>query len=286
MKQEEAFDGTEEEKLHLENELLELRLRAELGARFAANGEPLPPEIEQRFLEQVIAFHQHHAESQLLALRIHLGNPYFKPSSALPPDELPAAWKQLSLLLEAKGIRVDFLKELPLAVKYDFITQELFDYETELPGTGGQAVCFIYEVFHQDHDYDIRKRSGEFMEGFFAGRFPEKAGWYLADELVTECGDAIPRGLLQSLLERFHGLFSAIRSYSYHIDSVSMRSTEGPAGKAEPSIALSEGIVRYNVLLSDGQQYELSGPFKLHLQCVYDWWEICYFQVHGFSWRT
>jgi hypothetical protein len=286
MESEESFEGTEEERLHLENEFLELRLQAELGAHFSSmNGEPLPPEVEQRFLEQVIAFHQHHAQRPLVALRVHLGNPCFKPSAELNAAELDAAWQQLSGQLRAKGICVDFLSARPLEQKYDFIVRELFDYETELPAAGAQPVCFIYEDFHQDHDYDIRKRTDEFMEGFFTGCFPERSGWYLADAMATESGEPIPRELLTSLLDRFHGLFAAVKAYDYTIERITAQPDECIDGES-PRLGFSEGTVRYTVLLSDGQEHQLSGPFKLCLQCVYDWWEIVFFRVHGFSWRT
>ena len=284
MDHEHSFEGTEHEKLLLENELLKLKLQAELGAQFGSMpGVALPPEIEKQFLEQVMAFHKHIEDNPPVPMRNHLGNPDFKPSAELSEKALEEAWEALSFLLEEKQFRVDFLAEYPLALKYDFIIGELFDEETEVPVFEGQYICFIYEEFHPNHDYDIRRRTEEFMNGFFEGSFPETAGWYLAGEVITGDGQPLPREQLQPLLDRFHGVFSAIKEYGYSIEGTSAQPDDELKSNM-PRLGFSEGVIRYTVVLNDGQEQEITGPFKLYLQQVYEWWQIFSFHVHGFSW--
>ena len=284
MEHEEAFEGTEEERQRLENDLLKLKLQAELGAHFGTmNGEALPPEIEKQFLEQIMAFHRHIAEHPPAPLREYLGNPAYKPSSALGEAELEEAWEGLEALLEEKQIRVDFLADYPTALKYDFVTGELLDEAIEFPMQEGQFLCFIYEEFHQNHDYDIRQRTGEFMNGFFEGQFPEETGWYLAGELVTDKGGPMPLAAVQGLLDRFHGLFSLIKEHEYRIEAVSAQPDEEIQGDM-PRMGFSEGMLHYTVIRQDGGEQEVTGPFKLYMQCVHGWWEIFFFHMHGFSW--
>jgi hypothetical protein len=284
MDYEHNFESADPEKLHLENELLKLKLQAELGAQFGTmSGVALPPEIEKQFLEQVLAFHKHIEDNPPVPMRIHLGNPDFKPAAELSERALELAWDKVCDMLEEKQYRVDFLAEYPLAVKYDFIINELFDSETEVPMFEGQYICFIYEEFHPNHDYDIRRRTEEFMRGFFEGSITETARWYLANEIISGNGEPLAREQLQPLLDRFHGVFPTIREYNYVVERTSTQSDEELKGNM-PRLGFSEGVIRYTVVMHDGKEEELIGPFKLYLQQVYEWWEIFSFHLHGFSW--
>lgn len=271
------FEGDDAEKLRLENELLKLKMQAELGAFFEAMpGMELSPELENEFLKQVQSFHQQQADNPPVPLRDYLDMPVMKPAAELSETELAQAWERLSRCYEEKGIGVDFLAEYPLSVRYDFMAGELLSREvTPMPGWR-----FIYEDFHPNHDYDQRQRTEEFMQAFFGGVLNE---FCVADSLLTDDGRQVPRAEAQQLLERFHSLFAGITDWDFQIHGSSAQSD----GEMENDIRLgfTEGLIRYTVQHPDGTSQEIMGPFKLYMECVYDWWQVMHFYMHGFSWK-
>jgi hypothetical protein len=275
----EDFEGSAEEKLRLENDLLKLKLQAELGAHFGSMpGADLPPDIEKQFLEQVMAFHKHREAHPPIVLREYLGNPDFKPAAELLPDELEAAWERILALYDEKKLRVDFLAEYPLALRYDFMADELMIEEIDPPMMEGY-LCFIYEELHPNHDYDQRQRTEEFMEGFFGGTFHES---YLSPMLVTDNGQ-LSLAEVQALLDRFHGMFDAIKEWDFRVKNTSAQPDE-EIGEHMPRLGFTEGMIKYTAVSHDGAEQEIVGPFKLYMECVHGWWQVMSFYVHGFTW--
>lgn len=273
------FEGNEEEKLRLENELLKLKMQAELGAEFGTvpGMETLPPELEREFLEQIIAFHQRRGENPPVLLREYFGNPVFRPATELSAQELEDEWQRLGKLYEDKGLGVDFLTEYPLSLRYDFMAGELMDKEVApLPGWR-----FIYEEFHPNHDYDLRRRTEEFMNGFFKG---ELNGFFMSRQVITDDDRQIPLDEAQQLLERFHSLFADIKDWHYEVQNTSAQSDEEVA-EGVPRPGFTEGAVQYTAIRRDGTEQVITGPFKLYMECVYNWWQVTHFYVHGFSWH-
>ena len=50
---------------------------------------------------------------------------------------------------------------------YQFITEELFDYETDDMQFPGLTQNFTYEEFHPNHQLDIQRRTMDFFENWF-----------------------------------------------------------------------------------------------------------------------
>ena len=274
---EESLDGSDYEKLQMENDLLKLKMQAELGAHFGAMpGMEIPPDLERLFLEQVQAFHQQQAEHPPVLLRDYLGHPHFLPAASLTKAELEKEWKRINEVYDQKGIGVDFLAEYPLSLRYDFMTGEMLDKEVSaIPGWR-----FIYEEYHPNYDYDLRRRTEEFMSGFFEGSFTE---FFMPATLLTEDGREITLSEAQQLLERFHSLFDEIKDYDYQVHITSAQSDEEMQGDIR--LGFTEGLIKYTTVLTDGSEQEIMGPFKLYFQCTYDWWQVMSFYMHGFSWK-
>jgi len=275
------FEDGAEEQLRLENDLLKLKMQAELGARFGSfTGEDLPPEIEKQFLEQVMAFHKNLEEHPPILLREYLGNPDFAHSSALSEEALETEWERLCALYHEKQLRVDFLAEYPLALRYDFMAGELMEEEIDPPVSEGQYLCFIYEEAHPNHDYDQKARTGQFMKGFFSGTFSEE---FLSPELLTDHSTTVLLVQAQELLERFHGMFDSIKDWDYKVKGTSAQ-TDEEMGEDMPRLGFTEGLIRYVAVSHDGAEQEVVGPFKLYMECVWGWWRVIHFYMHGFTW--
>lgn len=269
--------------LRLENELLKLKMRAELGAQFGTftNGPQLDPVLERQFLERVIEFERLHDELQPVPIREYLGNPEFRPAAALDVDELNSEWKRLTDLYRDKEFGVDFLADYPLSVMYDFMAGELLDQEVEpMPGW-----CFIYEEFHPNHDYDIRERAADFMDELFKGTFCQDT---LCDGLAAPDGSPCDLPEAQRLLDRFHDTLGPIEAPEFEILGLRYDAETLPGGNspAVPGTGLAEGVVRYSIRTQQGMGDRLSGPYSLQLECRFGWWSVRAFEVHGFSWVT
>ena len=73
-------DNDPQEALRLENELLTLKLIAELGAKSDSTAD-IPPEVENQFLKNILAFEQATAQgSKQIPIYQLLGRPAFKPA--------------------------------------------------------------------------------------------------------------------------------------------------------------------------------------------------------------
>src|SRR6186997_3267141 len=101
----------EEENLRTENEFLKMKLMLEHGGQF---GEPdedgntdLPPEIENQFLNSVLAFEKQFSEHKVVKVYDKIGRPQdFRPVSRIADDEIGKAWDQLNDYLNDHGIDV------------------------------------------------------------------------------------------------------------------------------------------------------------------------------------
>jgi len=119
-----------EENLRMENELLRLRLKAELGGDSHSSGN-LDPALENEFLKQVMAFESNYANSNRAKVFDILGKPDFKRADELADDLIESALAEVLALLAGKSIEVDFIGVYDNRTKYTFITDELFDHEAD-----------------------------------------------------------------------------------------------------------------------------------------------------------
>lgn len=119
-----------DENLRLQNELLKLKMQAELGAEFGGDMSDLPPEIERQILEQVMRFHEAQSSGEVSTVGEQLGQETWPKAETFPDkDALTAAWNDLQDRLTHVRVYVGFLADYPLSLKWDFITQELMKKE-------------------------------------------------------------------------------------------------------------------------------------------------------------
>lgn len=280
MEHEEQFSEDPEEQLRIENELLKLKLQAELGAQFGGNAD-IPPEVEQEFLKQIMAFQEHQKDAPLVVFADYAGIGDLAPAAGLNAAELEAAWTALEAKLNEKQLHLSFGAEYPTAIKYEFVREDLSPLEIMQP-TEGHNWIFDYEEFHPNHPADIERRAVGFLNDFFDNSINAEAP-YLADPLIGSNGAMIPVAQLIEKVQRFHDLFAAIRNFEFTVAEVRVdEATE--AGQL--SMGFVEGGVRYTIETEDHQEEQITGPFKCYFQQVGNWWEIFCFHIHGFTWES
>jgi len=278
MENEEKFSDDPEEQLRIENELLKLKMQAELGALFGDNKD-LPPEVEQEFLKQVQAFHEQQQHAPLIKVKDYVQINDLPDAKDLPDEAITLAWASLEQQLLEKQLQVVFDDTVDDRARYDFVVSELFELEIMKPADGANWI-FDYEEFHPNPAKDMSRRTEEFITAFFENSIDEKS-WFLATPLITPAGKTMTIKSFLEKIQLFHDLFLTIKSYDYKIEDTHL---EAPDEGAEQSTrAVVEGAVRYTVETEMQEEQEVFGPFRLAFQCTHGWWEIYGCTIQGFS---
>ncbi len=148
---------SKEEKLKAENDFLKMKLMLERGAAFNINGnKELPAEIENEFLNNIIAFGKQFEEHKTIKLFDKIGKPlHFKQVNEIPDSDIDKAWNELNDYLNKYGIDLGVCSPgITNRELYRFTTEELFDHEMDDMNLPGWTISFIYDEFHPDPVYD------------------------------------------------------------------------------------------------------------------------------------
>jgi hypothetical protein len=153
MKDKNSIDNSDEnfsENIQFENELLKLKLRAEFGA--ARYGSNAPPEIENFFLKNVLAFEKAFSERKRIRILEKLGSPTFKSACELSEQELADEFRRLNSLLKQHAILLSFSGNYTILEKYEFLTQEFFEHQIDDVDLPNFTLHFQYEEFLDDDE--------------------------------------------------------------------------------------------------------------------------------------
>lgn len=177
------LNDEENEKLRKLNEEKKRQIEAEFGAAIWGKSDTndLPPEIENQFLENIMAFEKNYKESKRITVFDFLGKPGYKKAEDLNNTEIHDELERLQNIMQENDIRLDTICEVPERELYRFITEELFFHETDDVRIPGLTCCYIYEEFHPNHEHDIRSHS----EDFFS-RYLDKTSEYYNSLLTSK----------------------------------------------------------------------------------------------------
>jgi len=272
------FSDDPEENLRIENEILKLKLQAETGAFFGGS-DNLPAEMEQGFLQNVQQFENAWKDAKQDKVYNLIGKPLFKKEHELSDSEIKIELKRLFDLLEKNNIILAMAEDYGDRVIYKFITEELFEYETDDVQLPGFTKNFNYEEFHPNHKMDIHERAMEFLGDWFEKKFSEHS-WELSDPFILSDGIIISK---TEVLEKINNVFTFYSSFlnaKYVLAEISFQWDDEKAS----GLGNAEGDVKYDALLENGELVHFEGPFKLYMSNDGGWWSIFYFVFPGFTW--
>ena len=270
----------EKDKLSIENEIMKIKLQMQFGDDFImrSNGT-LPPEIENQFLKQVMAFEANHGNGEEVTVFERIGKPKFKKVEDMKPAEISVELDRLNNLMEENGIMLNICDgPYDDAVIYQFITEELFLENVEKEQIENTICNFIYEEFHLNDKAEITKNTHGFMKQWFAREFTDNS-YELADTMVTAEGKQMPLKDLFKKMSLFFEAFEAFKNDGYNIDDVNFDVDDEGNG-----MGFAEGMVKYDGMLDNGESVHFEGGYKLYMQRNDDWWDIFYFVMPGFQW--
>jgi hypothetical protein len=270
----------EKDKLSIENEIMKIKLQMQFGDDFVmkSNGS-LPPEIENQFLKQIMAYEDNHKNAEEVTVFERIGKPDFKKVDELKSDELSKELIRLNELMESKGIMLNICDgPYEDAVIYKFITEELFLENVEKEFVENTMCNFIYEEFHLNDKAEITKNTVEFMKHWFARDFTEQS-YELANPMITAEGKVMPLPEVFKKMSLFFEAFEDFKNDKFMIGEVSFELHGNDSGMGH-----AEGMVKYDAVLDNGEVIHFEGGYKLYMQRQGNWWDIFYFVMPGFNW--
>ena len=136
-----------QENMRIENDILKLKMKAQYGDAFQmGSASDLPPEIENEFLKNVLAFEEAHQHVEYKKVYELLGKPVYKKANELSDKEISKELSRIQKIMEKHNMALDMLAEYDDRTIYTFITEELFEHETDtVEGTvAGMIKHFTY----------------------------------------------------------------------------------------------------------------------------------------------
>ena len=280
MENEELFSDDPQENLRIENDFLKLKLKAQFGdAFFMESNKDLPPEIENQFLKNMIAFEDAHANAEYTTVYESIGKPDYKPADELSAAQITAELERITAIMDEHNIALDFC-DGPYAdeVIYKFITEELFGHEIEKTPVFGMGWNFIYEEFHPNDKADIEKNTHQFLQHWFTRDFNEYSS-ELGYEFILADGRRLKRDELMNKLKPFFDAFIEFKDDGYNIEEIKFELHD-----EAPGFGHSEGMLKYDAVMENGEIIHYEGPYKLYMIREDKWWSIFYFVMPGFEW--
>ncbi len=280
MQHEDKFSEDKTENLRIENELLRLRLKAQYGDAFhMETNDSLPPEIENQFLRNIIAFEDANQDRETATVYEKLGKPSYRSADELNAPEISNELTRFITLLEENNMNLDFCNgPYPDEEVYRFITEELFAHEIGMVGVEGMTLNFIYEEFHPNNKADIERNTHEFFKHWISRSFDEFSG-ELDYNLITPGGNQMKREDLYKKMSYLFESFQRFENDGYNIEAIDV--AEQADGNA---MGFSEGMCKYDAVMESGETQHYEGPYKLYMRREDNYWSIFYFIMPGFAW--
>jgi len=264
-----------DENKRMENELLQLKLKAELGleAHISAN---IPPSVENIFLKNMLAFEEGLLRAKETSKNELIGKPYFMAENAIDDHFLEIELKKLMELINQNQIAIDFLGDYDNRTKYKFLTEELFEEQVMNMHLPNMIMHCIYEDFHPNHKMDIKQKTEKFISSWFRKK-KENLLFSLADEVILPDGNMLKKEKIINKLANYFDAYTSFENEYYSVDDINFEV------KDDMGLAYAEGRMKYIALTEDLSVLKFEGSFKLYFTLEYDWWSIYFFIIPGFD---
>jgi hypothetical protein len=272
MPENENLDGlTPDEKLQADSDLLKLKLQMEFGMKDITKSSKLDDKIQNDFLNYIYNFEKEFAKNKQATVFEILGKPEFKKADTLSDIELDIEFEKLNLLLFEKKLDVNTICEYDNRVIYKFITEELFDLETDDMDVPGMFTNFIYEEFHPNHNHDIIEHISDFVETLITREPADLRDIFLSQNIQYNKKEYAKKDFVKIINEfqKHHG-----ESQLIHFEPIEINfDLENETGTAEFSI-------KYK---SKNTEEIFEGQAMFDIILIYDFWSIASIKIPGFS---
>ena len=181
--------------------------------------------------------------------------------------------------MSEKEVYLDTISQYDPSLIYRFITEELFEHETEDMQLPDLTKHFPYEYFHPNHKTDIRKTAQDFLDDWFQKNFGEYSLEF-SEQLVTADGKLFTRDEVIAKLCNCLDSYTAFDNIQFAQPEVSFEWN----GQEAKGIGHAEGMFRYDAETETGEILHFEGAFKFYMENNDGYWNIFYFVFPGFEW--
>lgn len=264
-----------EDDLKAENEFLKMKLMLEHGAKFSSNESELPPEMENEFLNSVMAFEKRFGQFKTIKVYEKIGRPaHFKPAEEIPDQEIDKAWSDLRAYLNEHSVDLDVCSpNISARELYRFTIEELFEHETDDMDMPGWTTNFIYDEFHPDPVYDNTRVATEDCIGYILHKEPmEWTHHFKKEGLRLNRHSPLSIDEFKNIVNRFKAAYD------------DMEIEEITEDKCVVNEELSTVTGTYTLATSIGaERHSLSGSWTviLHLDKELGYWNIAEVEIEG-----
>jgi hypothetical protein len=259
------------DELRIENELHKLQLEQEFGAVFGGFTTDLPPDIENRFLRNVLEFERQYKSGGTLTMYEFLGRPHLYPPEELRSEEdFRAEVNRLFELFEQNSVRLDVLGTYPAETLYRFIVDEFMHLEKDNIRIPGMYSGYIYEEFHPNHRLDIDRRVRDLFEWLTEVDRPEN--FYGFDDAIEDHrGQTWTRAQLISELRAFRRGFNRLEIVRLDFEKFEFDETTG--------LAELRLFVELEGRRGGDKFWFIKDFAEIELRCEYNYWSISKFKL-------
>ena len=270
---------SEEERLKAENDFMKMKLMLEKGAEFGnmQAENKLPPDIENSFLNYIMAFEKQSENPVYIKVFDKIGRPeQFKPVAEIPATEIESEW--LNLLNYLAKYHINFSVCSPNITFYElyrFVTEELFQHEMNDIDIPELTTNFIYDEFYPDPVYENTNAAiDDCMEYILQKEPMEWTHHFRNENLRLNNHHTLTIEEFKSIVNNSKSVFSEIK-----IEDISSKEC-----KIENSDCCVEGIYTIRAIEA-GAKILLSGNWKVffELDDQLGYWYIYEVKIEGIS---
>ena len=175
------------EELKDENAFLKMKLMLEHGTEFRESSNPdLPPEMENLFLQNVVAFEEQLKSQEKTTVFEAIGKPsHFPAAEFIAEEDMHDAWNELREHMNRHGIDLGFCSpSVTERELYRFTVEELFTHEMFSVNLPGWRYNFIYDEFHPDPVFEATRNAKDNGMKMIFCREPLKESFYFCKEAI------------------------------------------------------------------------------------------------------
>jgi hypothetical protein len=275
-KSEEENDEEQFEDLNTENEIKKIKLALEHGMDLSKPlaDTDMPPEIESQFLDYVQQWEDEMAKGKMTLVYELVNRPPWKPEAQIADEEITVELEKMLELLHNNSLHIDTISEVDDRELYRFITEELFNKETNDIRIPGMMHCYIYEEYHPNHEYDVKNRCNELVARITnKEKAGEETSWCLAKTIRYGNKNYSEEELSKKLIN-FRDAFSSFTVHEFEFASININEAKN---KAEVM-----GQLHYTGVIDGSYEtIDFEGACTFELKRDEEWWEISAFTLPG-----
>lgn len=201
-------------RLRNENEELKKKLEEEFGAVKGWTNPDLPPEMENEFLNHIMAFENAWKDAKQITLYEFLGKPTYRTLDELQPEDITTELERIYSLMLEHQVRLDTICEVSENELYRFITEELFLEEKDDMRVPSMMSSYIYEEFYPNHEYDLNRHTQDFLNSYL-----DKTSEYYLHFLSSEAEKQEWHSLFRETFSRFELRKLEVTSVNFNLET-------------------------------------------------------------------